>query len=140
MTPEIDLTDIKVLTDPFTAYDRAREVSAVAKLVIPGFGPFWALTRYTEARAMLADPRFEVRSESFLRPPGIPEHCLEYMRTMAEQDGPEHLRLRRLVAPAFTPKRAAQLRPRLGAITERLPHGPPAHPEDGRGDLVPHLA
>ncbi|WP_370963339.1 cytochrome P450 [Amycolatopsis sp. cg9] len=140
MTPEIDLTDLEVLTDPFPAYDRAREVSAVAKLVIPGFGPFWALTRYTEARAMLADPRFEVRSESFLRPPGIPEHCLEYMKTMAEQDGPEHLRLRRLVAPAFTPKRAAQLRPRLAAITGRLLDALPAHVEDGLVDLVAHFA
>ncbi|NBH04964.1 cytochrome P450 [Amycolatopsis sp. SID8362] len=140
MTPEIDLTDLAVLTDPFSAYDRAREQGAVAKLVIPGFGPFWALTRYAEARAMLADPRFEVRSESFMRPPGIPEHCLEYMRTMAEQDGPEHLRLRRLVAPAFTPKRAAQLRPRLAAITERLLDALPAHAEDGVVDLVAHFA
>ncbi|WP_284744853.1 cytochrome P450 family protein [Amycolatopsis sp. RTGN1] len=140
MTPEIDLTDLKVLTDPFTAYDQAREVSAVAKLVIPGFGPFWALTRYTQARAMLADPRFEVRAESFMRPPGIPEHCLEYMRTMAEQDGPEHLRLRRLVAPAFTPKRAAHLRPRLVTLTERLLDELPAHAEDGVVDLVPHFA
>jgi cytochrome P450 len=140
MTPEIDLTDLKVLTDPFTAYDQAREAGALAKLVIPGFGPFWALTRYTQARAMLADPRFEVRAESFMRPPGIPEHCLSYMRTMAEQDGPEHLRLRRLVAPAFTPKRAAQLRPRLAALTERLLDELPAHAEDGVVDLVPHFA
>jgi cytochrome P450 len=131
MTPEIDLTDFKVLTDPFTAYDQTREVSAVARLAIPGFGPFWALTRY---------PRFEVRSESFMRPPGIPEHCLEYLRTMAEQDGPEHLRLRRLVAPAFTPKRAAQLRPRLAALTGRLLDELPGHAEDGVVDLVPHFA
>lgn len=140
MTPEIDLTDIGVLTDPFTAYDRARELSPVAKLVIPGFGPFWALTRYAEARAMLNDPRFEVNAGSFLRPPGIPEHCLEYMRTMAERDGPEHLRLRRLVAPAFTPKRAAQLRPRLVALTDRLLDELPAHASDGVVDLVPHFA
>jgi len=140
MPPEIDLTDFKVLTDPFTAYDQAREASAVARLVIPGFGPFWALTRYTEARAMLADQRFEVKPESFMRPPGIPEHCLEYMRTMAEQDGAEHLRLRRLVAPAFTPKRAAQFRPRLAAITEHLLDELPSHAEDGVVDLIPHFA
>ncbi|MET8853340.1 cytochrome P450 [Amycolatopsis sp. NPDC004625] len=140
MTPEIDLTDSTVLTDPFTAYDRAREESAVAKLVIPGFGPFWVVTRYTEARAMLGDPRFEVNSGSFLRPPGIPDHCLPYLETMAEKDGPEHRRLRRLVAPAFTPKRAAQLRPRLAAITERLLDELPGHVEDGVVDLVPHFA
>ncbi|MEQ0563537.1 cytochrome P450 [Amycolatopsis sp. NEAU-NG30] len=140
MTPEIDLTDPKVLTDPFTAYDRAREEGAVASLAIPGFAPFWAVTRYAEARALLTDPRFEVRSESFLRPPGIPEHCLEYLRTMSEQDGPEHLRLRRLAAPAFTPKRAAQLRPRLAAIAGRLLDELPGHAEDGVVDLVPHFA
>jgi cytochrome P450 len=140
MIPEIDLTDLKVLTDPFTAYDQAREAGAVAQLVIPGFGPFWALTRYTEARAMLSDPRFEVKAESFLRPPGIPDHCLEYLRTMAEQDGAEHLRLRRLVAPAFTPKRAAQFRPRLAALTERLLDELPSHAEDGVVDLIPHFA
>lgn len=140
MTPEIDLTDAEVLTDPFPAYDRAREASAVAKLVIPGFGPFWAVTRYAEARAMLGDPRFEVTSGSFLRPPGVPDHCLQYLETMAEKDGPEHRRLRKLVAPAFTPKRAAQLRPRLAAITERLLDELPGHAEDGVVDLVPHFA
>src|SRR3954465_4207408 len=129
MTPEIDLTAPKGLTDPFTAYDHAREVSAVAKLVIPGFGPFWAVTRYAEARAMLSDPRLEGNSGSFMRPPGIPEHCLAYLETMSEKDGPEHLRLRRLVAPAFTPKRAASLRPRLAPPTARLRHQrPPPHP------------
>ncbi|WP_103352720.1 cytochrome P450 [Amycolatopsis sp. CA-128772] len=140
MTPEIDLTDLSVLTDPFSAYDRAREVSAVARLVIPGFGPFWAVTRYAEARAMLGDPRFEVNSGSFLRPPGIPEHCLAYLETMAEKDGPEHRRLRRLVAPAFAPKRAEQLRPRLAAITGKLLDELSGHAEDGVVDLVPHFA
>jgi cytochrome P450 len=140
MIPEIDLTDRAVLTDPFTAYDRAREAGAVAKLVIPGFGPFWALTRYAEARAMLSDPRFEVTSGSFLRPPGIPDHCLAYLRTMSEQDGPEHLRLRRLVAPAFTPQRATRFRPRLAAITGRLLDELATHAEDGVVELVSHFA
>jgi cytochrome P450 len=140
MTPEIDLTDVQVLTDPFPAYDQAREASAVARLVIPGFGPFWALTRYAEARAMLGDPRFEIRSGSFLRPPGVPDHCLPYLRTMSEQDGPEHLRLRRLVAPAFTPKRAERFRPRLAALAGRLLDDLPSHAEDGVVDLVPHFA
>ena len=72
MSAEIDLTDPGVLADPFTAYGRARETAALARLVIPGFGPFWAVTRHEEGRALLTDPRFEMRAESFLRPPGIP--------------------------------------------------------------------
>lgn len=140
MTPEIDLTDAEVLTDPFTAYDRAREAAPLARLVIPGFGPFWALTRYEQARAMLADPRFEITPDSFVRAPGIPEHCRAYLRTMSEQDGPEHRRLRQLVAPAFTPRRAEAYRPRLAAIVAGLLDELPAHAEDGRVDLLPHFA
>jgi cytochrome P450 len=81
--PEIDLSDAAVLRDPFTAYGRARERRAVARLVTPGFGTMWVLTRHAEARAMLADPRFELNASSYLRP-DVPEHCLRYMRTMGD--------------------------------------------------------
>ncbi|MDR8412702.1 cytochrome P450 [Nonomuraea sp. 3-1Str] len=85
--------------DPFTAYGRARERSPIARVLTPGLPPLWTLTRHEGARAMLADARFAITSGSFLRP-DVPEDCLPYMRTMSEMDGPEHLRLRRLVAPA----------------------------------------
>ncbi|NUW46427.1 cytochrome P450 [Nonomuraea rhodomycinica] len=117
--PEIDLTDPDVVGDPFTAYGRARERSPLARVVTPGLPPLWTLTRYEGARAMLADPRFAITSGSFLRP-DVPEDCLPYMRTMSEMDGPEHLRLRRLVAPAFTARRAAALRPAIERVVERL--------------------
>src|SRR5882757_8479946 len=98
--PEIDLTDPEVLRDPFAAYGHARERSPLARLLIPGLDPMWALTRHESARAMLGDPRFEINAGSFIRP-DVPEDCLPYMRTMTEMEGPEHARLRRLVAPAF---------------------------------------
>ncbi|MFI6711386.1 hypothetical protein ACIBF7_33465 [Nonomuraea sp. NPDC050478] len=53
--PEILLGDPEALRDPFTAYGRAREQAPVARLVTPGHGAMWAVTRYDEARAMLAD-------------------------------------------------------------------------------------
>jgi cytochrome P450 len=68
-------------------------------------GPLWAVTRHEEARAMLTDPRFELNANSYLRP-DVPEDCLPYLRTMQELDGPDHARLRRLVAPAFSARRA----------------------------------
>ncbi|MEU8362881.1 cytochrome P450 [Nonomuraea sp. NPDC048882] len=117
--PEIDLTDPAVLADPFAAYAPVREKSPVVRLVAPGLGPFWAVTRHEEARAMLADPRMEIHSDSFMRP-DVPEHCLRYMRTMSEMNGPEHSRLRRLVAPAFTPRRAAEFAPRIEEIVVGL--------------------
>ncbi|MBB5782971.1 cytochrome P450 family protein [Nonomuraea jabiensis] len=132
--PEIDLTDPAVLADPFTAYAGAREQSPVARLVAPGFGPFWAVLRHQEARAMLSDPRLTTNEHSYRRP-DVPEHCLPYLRTMSEMNGAEHARLRRLVAPAFTPRKAAGFGPRIEAIVERLLDELPAEP-----DLLAHFA
>ncbi|MFG2074723.1 cytochrome P450 family protein [Nonomuraea maritima] len=134
--PEIDLTDPAVLGDLPAAYARAREQSPVARLVAPGFGPFWAVTRHEEARATLADPRLEINESSFMRP-DVPEHCLRYMRTMSEMNGTEHARLRRLVAPAFTPRRAAAFAPRIEAIVDRLLD---ELPDGDSVDLLAHFA
>ncbi|MEU7002341.1 cytochrome P450 [Nonomuraea sp. NPDC046570] len=138
--PEIDLTDVEVLRDPATAYGRARERSPLARIMAPGFGPIWAVTRHEGARAMLTDPRFELNADSFMRPPGIPEHCLAYMRTMQEMEGAEHARLRRLVSPAFTARRAAEFRPRIEPIVGRLLDDLHSHAEDGSVDLLAHFA
>ncbi|WP_329081591.1 MULTISPECIES: cytochrome P450 family protein [unclassified Streptosporangium] len=137
--PEIHLTDAEVLRDPFAAYGRAREASPLARLVAPGFGPMLALTRHEDAKAMLSDPRFEINAASFMRP-DVPEDCLPYMRTMSEMDGPEHLRLRRLVAPAFSARRAAGFRPRIEPIVAALLDGLPGHAEHGVVDLLAHFA
>ena len=137
--PEIDLTDPEVLRDPFAAYGRARERSPVARLLAPGFGPMWALTRHEDARAMLADPRFQLNAASYMRP-DAPEDCLAYMRTMQEMDGPEHTRLRRLVSPAFTARRAAEFRPRIGQVVEQVLDDLPDYAEGGSVDLLRHCA
>ncbi|MEU4539689.1 cytochrome P450 [Streptosporangium sp. NPDC023825] len=140
--PEIHLTDAEVLRDPFAAYGRAREISPLARLVAPGFGPMLALTRHEDVRAMLSDPRFEINAASFMRP-DVPEDCLPYMRTMSEMDGPEHLRLRRLVSPAFSARRAAEFRPRIEPIVDALLDGLPGvaeQAEHGVVDLLGHFA
>ncbi|MEV0195397.1 cytochrome P450 [Nonomuraea sp. NPDC050691] len=141
--PEIDLTDPGVIGDPFTVYGRARERSPLARVLTPGLPPLWTLTRHEGARAMLADPRFAITSGSFMRP-DVPEDCLPYLRTMSEMDGPEHLRLRRLVAPAFTARRAAALRPAIDRVVERLLDALPGHATDGATDggvdLLRHFA
>jgi hypothetical protein len=43
--PEIELSDPAVPGDPFTAYGSARERGPLARLVTPGFGAMWAVTR-----------------------------------------------------------------------------------------------
>src|SRR6266545_6684364 len=133
--PEIDPADPDVLHDPFGTYGSARERSVLARLLVPGIGPFWVLTRHEAARAMLADPRFELGAGSFMRPPSLPEEYRPYLRTMAELDGPEHTRLRRLVAPAFTARRAAEFRPRIERIVDELLDALP-----DPADLLTHFA
>ncbi|WP_306746484.1 cytochrome P450 family protein [Saccharothrix yanglingensis] len=134
--PEIDPADPGVLLDPFTAYGAAREDSPVARMPVPGLGSLWIVTRHGDARAMLTDPRFAMDAKSYLRPPGIPEHCLRYMRTMSELDGPEHTRLRRLASPAFTARRADAFRPRFERIVDGLLDALPG----GEVDLHAHLS
>ena len=125
--------------DPFTAYGQARERSALARLMTPGFGAMWAVTRYEDAKAMLADPRFELNASSYVRP-DVPEHCLKYMRTMQEMDGPEYTRLRRLVSPAFTARRAAEFRPRITPIVDALLDDLAEQMDGNAVDLLAHFA
>lgn len=138
-TLEIELSDPAVLRDPLAAYGKAREQGPVARLVAPGFGTMWAVTRYAEAKAMLADPRFELTGGSYLRP-DFPKHCQRYLRTMQETDGPEHTRLRRLVSPAFTARRAAEFRPRIERIVDTLLDELVERADGGPVDLLAHFA
>jgi cytochrome P450 len=122
---EVDLTDSAVIGDPFTAYRKAREAGPVVRLAIPGM-PMWALTGHEEARALLADPRFAITAGSFTGIPGVPAEYQPYLRTMSEMDGPDHLRLRRLAAPAFTARRARDSRVDIGPIVSGLLDALPA--------------
>lgn len=137
--PEVDLSDPAVLGDPFTAYGKARQRGPLARLVTPGFGAMWAVTRYEDAKAMLTDPRFELNANSYLRP-DVPEHCLKYMRTMQEMDGAEHTRLRRLVSPSFTARRAAEFRPRITRIVDTLLDEFAQRADGVTVDLLAHFA
>ncbi|MFD1932263.1 MULTISPECIES: cytochrome P450 [Nonomuraea] len=143
MVPEIDLTDEELLRDPAAVYGRARERSPVARLTAPGFGPMWAVLRYHEAKAMLGDPVFELGADSFMRP-AVPEECLVYLRTMQEMEGDEHARLRRLVSPSFTARRAAAFRSRIEPLVDALLDRLPGRIEDGSKtgavDLLAHFA
>ncbi|AVT37931.1 cytochrome P450 [Plantactinospora sp. BB1] len=137
--PEIKLADPATLADPFGAYGRVRELGPLARLVTPGFGTIWAVTRYAETKALLTDPRFELNASTYQRL-DVPEHCRKYLRTMQEMEGDEHARLRRLVSPAFTARRAAEFRPRIVAIVEKLLDELADRTDDGVVDLLAGFA
>jgi cytochrome P450 len=82
----------------------------------------WLVTRHAEQRALLADPR--VSADPYL--PGYPfqsqglRDITDETQTFLNMDDPEHARLRRMVAGAFTVRRIEGLRPVVGKIVDDL--------------------
>jgi cytochrome P450 len=87
----------------------------------------WVVTRYEEARAVLADPRVlkgprmaevsQLNAESSREGAGF---AMEISEHMLASDPPGHTRLRRLVTKAFTARRIEKMRPRIEEITAEL--------------------
>lgn len=73
----------------------------------------YAVTRYEDAVAILRDRRWHSATALMTQMAGIDDAEFEgrQQRSILSMEGPEHARLRRLVAPAFTPKAADRLRP-----------------------------
>ncbi|MFI9503519.1 cytochrome P450 [Nocardia sp. NPDC052566] len=140
-------TDIEVRQYPFgepvrldmhPLFARLRREEPVSRIRLPHGGDGWLVTRYDDVKLVLADPRFS-RSVTVDRE-DLPRTTPEPPRAngLLSMDPPEHSRLRKLVAKAFTSRRVEQLRPRAQQIVdERLTEiersGPPA-------DLVTQLA
>ncbi|GAA4801624.1 cytochrome P450 [Actinomycetospora chlora] len=91
--------------DPVTPPGYA-DLAPVARVTAADGGPAWLVTAYDLVAAGLTDPRLG------LVPPGVTVD----ERASLFRDGPEHDRLRRLVARAFTARRVERLRPRVEAI------------------------
>ncbi|WP_432969447.1 cytochrome P450 [Dactylosporangium sp. CA-233914] len=114
---------------PFGAYERLdlhprygelRSTEPVARVAMPYGGECWLVTGYQEARVVFADPRFSraatVGREDVARLTPQPLSA----RSLLGMDPPEHTRLRRLVAKAFTLRQVERLRPRAQEIVDGL--------------------
>ncbi len=113
---------------PTFAYLRAHE--PVSRVRLPYGGEGWLVTRYADVRLVASDPRF---SRAAAVGPDVPRLSPEPGGTasMVLMDPPEHTRVRRLVAQAFTPRRVEAMIPRVRQIaddllTEMIAAGPPA--------------
>ncbi|GAA2977052.1 cytochrome P450 family protein [Streptomyces fulvorobeus] len=114
-------------TDPYPAYAWLREHSPVHRTTLPSGVEAWLVTRYADARQALADtrlsknPAHHTGSAHAKGRTGIPgERKAELMTHLLNIDPPDHTRLRRLVAKAFTPRRVAAFAPRVQELTDRL--------------------
>lgn len=82
----------------------------------------YVLTRYEDAVKMLRDKRFHSALALVREISGVPDapHLKERRQSILSMEGPAHTRLRRLVAPAFTPASANRLRPVMEEVVTGL--------------------
>jgi cytochrome P450 RapN len=110
-------------------YARLR-AEPLVKVEMPYGGDAWLATRYEDVKIVLADPRFS-RAEAVGKDVPRVMPPIEQETSILSMDPPEHSRLRKLVARAFTARQIERLRPRTQAIVDELldrmiAAGPPA--------------
>src|SRR5262245_47230508 len=91
----------------------------VAEISFPDGSTGWLVTRYADVRQVLIDPRFSraAAATSTGSDSGIGMVAADSILGL---DPPEHTRLRRLVAGAFTARRVEELRPTVTALVDEL--------------------
>jgi cytochrome P450 len=79
----------------------------------------WLVSGYENVRQMIVDQRF---SRALAVAPGLAQQGFEMFAagSINGMDPPEHTRLRKLVASAFTARRVEALRPRVASIVNEL--------------------
>ncbi|MBA2624508.1 MAG: cytochrome P450 [Acidimicrobiia bacterium] len=81
----------------------------------------YTVTAYEDVVAVLRDRRFHSALSLITQMEGVEGPVAErQQRSILSMEGPEHQRLRRLVAPAFTPKAADRLRPFMREVVDGL--------------------
>ena len=111
-----DHYDHALQDDPYPTYARLREE---APLYHNEEHDFWVLSRHADLhRAFRTDDVFSNRMGVSLDPSSWNENA-HLVTSFLGMDPPEQTRLRKLVSRGFTPKRVADLEPRIAAISAR---------------------
>ena len=101
-------------------YATLRSDEPVTRVTLPHGGDGWLVTRYDDVRTVLSDPRFSRAATVGADVPRVRPEIDTTASSILNMDPPEHSRLRRLVAKAFTVRRVEALRPRATELTARL--------------------
>ncbi|WP_206448091.1 cytochrome P450 [Agrococcus sp. KRD186] len=85
----------------------------------------WAVLRYEEGTALLKDRRFQQGNAKWPDQNGIHDGPWRewWQQTLLSIEGDDHLRLRRLLGPAFRMKTIESMRPRFQALANELIDG-----------------
>jgi cytochrome P450 len=130
--------------DPFPLFAEVRRRAPVHEVTLADGHDAWLIVGYAEAKAALNDPRISkdmhaaLASSGGVVAEGLPGPA--FARHMLAVDPPDHTRLRRLVAAAFSVRRVEALRADVEAIVATMLDAIAAHGPDDAVDLVASLA
>jgi cytochrome P450 len=112
-----ELADPAILPDPYPVLAGLRDASPFAEFD----GAFVVVGRHADCSAVLRHPAASSeRDKSTLAMASAAPRRTRDRPSFLSLDPPDHTRLRRLVAKAFTPRTVARLEPRIRAITGDL--------------------
>ncbi len=133
-----NVTDASLYLDGIP-YDRFAEMRATPGLVWHDYhdGGFWAVTRHADVRTMSRDAEVFSSAVGHTNLWDLEADALEARRSLIDTDSPDHTRLRRLVARAFTPKNIRRWEDTVRVITAELLD---EFVEKGQGDFVAEVA
>jgi cytochrome P450 len=103
------------LYEPSPEYGKIRPI---AQVTMPDGRTAWLVTGHAEVKQVLVDPRFSRAAAS--GPDALRTGLMTANDSILAMDPPEHTRLRRLVARAFTARRIEDLRPRVAKLVDEL--------------------
>jgi cytochrome P450 len=95
--------------------------TAPRRVTTPAGDPAWLVSAYDDVKALLADPRL---GRSHSDPESAPRFSASAIvggpRGNPGTEAADHTRMRRLLAPAFSARRMARLRPRVESVAGEL--------------------
>lgn len=127
--------------DPYSVLKSLRESGPVHRVEALGV-PMWLVTRYSDVRAALDDPRLSSHGSALAEPlRGHPHFASWWFGDLSDHmmnsDAPDHTRLRNAVSSVLTPRRIASLRPRVEQLAATLVDG---FADAGECDLIADFA
>jgi cytochrome P450 len=102
------------------AFRKVRADRPMTKVTMPHGGDVWVIHRHAAAKRMLEDRRFVRQVFREREVPYFVQFPPFLLQTFQWSDPPEHTRLRRLVARAFTARRIEQLRQAAQKMADTL--------------------
>ena len=130
--------------NPFPLFEQVRARGPVHRVTLADGHDAWLVVRHAEARAALNDPRISKDMQAALAASGsvvaegLPGPA--FARHMLVVDPPDHTRLRRLVAAAFSVRRVEALQGHVQKIVDDMLDAIAARGADAEVDLIEAFA